>query len=121
MTPTPQIPPLEGMTPLGLPETLRSIATEEERTYLRGKRPLPSIMKSTIYSRVMAGHAPLITMQLGQDVYVYGVWEALLYVESYERTAPENGGPAYLPGTAVAALKAWRAGRAKAKKIVGTE
>lgn len=97
---TPQVPSLPGMTPLGFPEhpRLRTFATEPEKVKLRKMRTLPSAMKAVIYAGAQSSHSPAVTMQLGQDLQTYGLWEALLYVESYERDGM------YKPGTAIAAF-----------------
>lgn len=108
---TPQLPALPGMSPLGIapamPTSLRTLASDDDKRKLRKTRTLPASIKAVVYRNAVAAHCPAVTMQLGQDLLTYGLWEALLYVESYERQGM------YQTGTAVAAFTAWR-GKGKA-------
>jgi hypothetical protein len=84
-------------TPTPTPH-LREMATEQEKARLRKSRVLSSKAKVSLYKDADPGRCPGITIQLGEDVRVYGVWEALLFVEEYEETRH------YAPGAAMRAF-----------------
>lgn len=76
---------------------LHTLVTKEQKKELRKIRTLPDRVKAICYGGNHGG--PAVTVQLNSDVRLYGLYEALLYVEGYE---PEY----YKPGTAEKALKA---------------
>lgn len=63
---------------------IATIATEAQKAKLRKVKTMPSLVKASLYNDAIKAHCPAITMQLGSDLQTYGLWEALLYVESYE-------------------------------------
>lgn len=65
---------------------------------LRKMKKLPLKVKAVVYGGNIGGAG--MTMQFNRDIQVYGLWEALLYVEGYEKDGM------YRKGTAV---KAWEA------------
>jgi hypothetical protein len=73
-------------------------ATPELKTKLRKTKTLPSKIKAIIYAGNKSG--PALAVQFNADVQTYGLWEALLYAEGYERDG------FYVPGTAQTALDA---------------
>lgn len=72
-------------------------ATSEQKAKLRKVKILSSKVKAVIYGGNTGG--PAMTVQFNSDLGVYGLWEALLYVEGYE-------GEGYKPGTAQKAFEA---------------
>jgi hypothetical protein len=78
---------------------LRKLATPEQKAKLRKTRKLPGKVKEVVYKGNKGGTGPVT--QFNQDIALYGLWEALLYVEGYEQ---EEG--YYVPGTAEKAFQA---------------
>ena len=68
---------------------------------LRKQRRPSDAVKAQVYDGNKSG--PVMAVQFHNDCNIYNVWEALLYVESYEAQG------FYAKGTA---LKAWEAARA---------
>ncbi len=77
---------------------IRNLVNPEEKKFLRKIRKVPEAVKAAIYGGNLG--AADMAMQFHDDVRVYGLYEALLYVERYEQQGK------YKPGTAVAALNA---------------
>lgn len=61
---------------------LRTIATNDQIKSLRKVKTLPLPVKAAVYRGNKGG--PACTVQFNKDVQLYGLWEALLYVEGYE-------------------------------------
>lgn len=76
--------------------TIRTSTPESTIKRLRKLRALPSAAKASLYADNLCGIA--VAVQLANDVHVYGVWEALLYVENYEADGY------YKPGAAKRAM-----------------
>ena len=77
--------------------TVRSITPEDLKVKLRKTKTVPGKVKAVVYKNCL--QAPAGTMQFGSDVSVYGLYEALLFVENMEADG------VFAPGTAVAAIK----------------
>ena len=76
--------------------SVRSITPDEIKVKLRKMKTVPGKVKAAIYGGCKD---PGAAMQFNSDVTVYGMFEALLYVEGYEKDGM------FAPGTAVAAIK----------------
>ncbi len=61
---------------------IRTTTDDATKAKLRTLRAMPSKAKASLYSDNRGGCE--VAMQLAIDCQLYGVWEALLYVESYE-------------------------------------
>lgn len=72
-------------------------ATPEQKSKLRKIKVCPAKVKEVVYAGNKGGPGP--TMQFHEDIRLYGLWEALLYVEGYEEEY-------YVKGTAEKALEA---------------
>lgn len=84
---------------------IRDLITPEEKKILRRIRKpqdLPDSVKAAVYGGNLNG-VPAAT-QFNKDLVLYGLWEALLYVQSYEAKEYSY----YKPGTAENAVRAWR-------------
>lgn len=79
-------------------DIVKSIVPEHLRAVMRKVRALPPPVKNAVYKGCTD---PRATIQFNEDLKLYGLWEALLYVEGYEE---ENNG--YSEGTAKAAAEA---------------
>jgi hypothetical protein len=87
---------------------LRTTTPESIKKLLRKSKKLPACMKAALYAGCLK---PEVAIQLNEDVITYNVYEALLYVESYEQ------GGCYAPGTAQKAMDAFWQTKA-AKKVL---
>lgn len=54
----------------------------EQKKVLRAMKHLPNAVKAEVYLGNLAG--PPMAMQFNRDIKLYGMWEALLYVQGYE-------------------------------------
>lgn len=79
---------------------LRTDTPDAVKIKLRKLKTVPVKIKSAVYSGCSD---PAGTMQFAQDVATYNVWEALLYVESYEKDGLFAAGTA---AKAIATVKA---------------
>lgn len=75
---------------------IKEIVSEEQRKLLRKIKTPPMDTKNLVYAGCLAG--PMMASQFNEDCRIYGLWEALLYVEGYEA----NG--YYKEGTAKGAV-----------------
>lgn len=57
-------------------------ATPEQKRILRKTKRLPGRVKAIVYGGNLGG--PALAMQFNRDISLYGLWEALLYLEGYE-------------------------------------
>ncbi len=73
--------------------SLQSLTDEATKAKLRKLRVMPSKAKASLYQDNLGGAA--MAMQLATDCQVYGVWEALLYVEGYEASGHYRQGAAH--------------------------
>jgi hypothetical protein len=73
--------PTETKPPADLQALVRE-RLREHRPALRKIRTLPRAIKAVLYPGNKAG--PAMSSQLNTDIQLYGLWEALLYVASYE-------------------------------------
>ena len=87
--------PNPSSTPTAPVKRLREVVLPRDIAHLRKLKQLPEQAKAIVYARNQGG--PGLAMQLDTDVRLYGVWEALLYIEGYEAQGY------YTPGTAIAA------------------
>ena len=78
--------------------SIADLVTPAEKRVLRKIRNVSSAVKAVVYGGCLAG--PMMASQFNNDVRVYGLYEALLYVERYE----EEG--KYEKGTAMKGLNA---------------
>lgn len=60
---------------------------------LRALRAPPAKVKAVVYAGTLKNNVPL-AVQFTHDCMVYGVWEALLYIEGYEREGYYTSGTA---------------------------
>ena len=65
---------------------------------MRKMKTIPACMKAEVYKGAKCLEA---TVQFNQDVATYGLYEAMLYVEDYEKSAH------YAEGTAMKAMDAY--------------
>lgn len=65
---------------------------KEHKARLRKQKTVPVSVKAAVYGGNKAG--PMMAAQFYRDVTLYNLYEALLYVENYERTGE------YVQGTA---------------------
>lgn len=77
-------------------DSLRTSLSEPLKVKYRKVKTVPVAIKAAVYGGC---RNPDATIQFHRDVQVYGLYEALLYVESYEKDGY------YHPGTALAAGK----------------
>jgi len=77
-------------------------ATNETKMKLRKVKTLPGKVKAVVYGGVLPAGGPAVAIQFSRDIAVYGLWEALLYVQNYERDG------FYAPGTAQAAVDTYK-------------
>ncbi len=75
--------------------SIRQTTPESIKNVLRKMKTVPIGIKAKIYGGCKD---PGATIQFNSDVAVYSIWEAILYVESYESQG------FYAPGTAKAAI-----------------
>jgi hypothetical protein len=80
-------------------DTLRTILSEPLKAKYRKVKTVPAQVKAAVYGGANPAHCPSITVQFQSDVNVYGLYEALLFVEGYEADG------CFAKGTAVAAGK----------------
>lgn len=71
---------------------IKEIVTDEQRKQLRKIKTPPSDTKNLVYVGCLAG--PMMASQFNEDCRVYGLWEALLYVEGYEAQGQYKAGTA---------------------------
>lgn len=71
---------------------LRTTATNDQIKSLRKVKTLSLPVKAAVYKGNKGG--PASAVQFNKDIQLYGLWEALLYVEGYE------GDGYFEPGTA---------------------
>lgn len=71
---------------------IKDIVTEAQRKQLRKIKTPPSDTKNLVYMGCLAG--PMMALQFNEDCRVYGLWEALLYVEGYEANGHYKEGTA---------------------------
>jgi len=81
---------------MSMTDTLRSLLPEPLKAKYRKVKTVPAAVKAAVYKGCLD---PAVTVQFQRDVLVYGLYEALLFVEGYE------GDGAYVKGTAQAAGK----------------
>jgi hypothetical protein len=78
---------------------IKSFLSEPLKAKYRKVKALPGAVKAAIYAGASPAHSPAITVQFNRDVAVYGLYEALLFVEGYEADG------FFAAGTALAAAK----------------
>jgi hypothetical protein len=80
-------------------DTLRSILPETLKAKYRKVKTVPSAVKALVYGGANPAQCPNVTIQFNRDVMIFGLYEALLFVEDYESDGFYN------KGTALAAAK----------------
>lgn len=77
---------------------IRKLASDELKQILRKTKTLPANIKTIVYQGCKD---PRASIQFNEDIRLYGLWEALLYVENYE----QDGSASYVEGTAEKAIQ----------------
>jgi hypothetical protein len=80
-------------------ESIRNTTSEEDKKRLRKIKILPDRVKVVLTQGAIKSPVGVLT-QFHRDLFLYGMWEALLYVEGYEREFY------YAEGTAKKAVEA---------------
>lgn len=60
-----------------------ALISPKRKAQMRKMKQLPYSVKGIVYSGNKGG--PAMAMQFNSDIKLYGLWEALLYVEGYEK------------------------------------
>lgn len=78
-----------------MPKDIRETTPPHIKATMRRVKELPDKIKAVVYH---GAKNPKATMQFNEDIRLYGLWEAILYVQGYEED------DFYVEGTAEKAM-----------------